>query len=128
MVAPGDGGSIPAGGGGPVTLRVTVCGPGRSWQPADKLSHGTAEQVYLLLRVALAGHLSGGWSCPLLRDEVAVQADSRRTEQVLRLLHGLSARQQVILFSQEEQVARWAAGHLHEPRDLVRWLPVVDPG
>lgn len=42
----------------PESLEVQVCGASRRWRKADLLSHGTAEQVYLLLRVALADHLT----------------------------------------------------------------------
>ena len=42
----------------PTTLQVDVCGPTRHWRKADLLSYGTAEQVYLLLRIALADHLT----------------------------------------------------------------------
>src|SRR5664280_1630909 len=84
----------------PRTLAIQVCGPSHNWRQADRLSHGTAEQVYLLLRVALAHHLvADGTTSPLLLDDVTVQADSKRTLQILDLLHLLSQRQQVILFA-----------------------------
>ena len=51
----------------PTTLAVGVRGPGGRLRNADRLSVGTAEQVYLLLRVALAEQLvRPGESCPLL--------------------------------------------------------------
>jgi exonuclease SbcC len=104
----------------PRTLQVSVCGPARNWRPADCLSRGTAEQVYLLLRVALARHLTtAGVSCPLLLDDVTVQADSKRTAAILDLLHELSADQQIIVFGQEEQVADWARQNLTGPDDAV---------
>ncbi len=46
---------------------------------AELLSVGTAEQVYLLLRVALAEHLaSRSTVSPLLLDDVTVQADPKK--------------------------------------------------
>ncbi len=64
----------------PTTLAVEVRGPGGRLRNADRLSVGTAEQVYLLLRVALAEQLvRPGESCPLLLDEVTAHADRDRT-------------------------------------------------
>ena len=42
----------------PETLAVQVYGSGGRWRPVDRLSTGTTDQVYLLLRVALAEHLA----------------------------------------------------------------------
>ena len=104
----------------PQSLQVRVCGAARNWRDADRLSHGTAEQVYLLLRVALAQHLvAAGTTCPLLLDDVTVQADSTRTTQILELLHRLSGDQQIVLFAQQKQVADWAHANLTGSRDAV---------
>jgi uncharacterized protein YhaN len=94
-------------------LDVSVCGPQRRWRNADRLSIGTAEQIYLLLRVALAQHLTTtAESCPLLLDDVTVQADPERTEEILNLLLELAADRQIVLFAQEPAVAQWAGEHL----------------
>jgi exonuclease SbcC len=109
------------------TLEVKVCGSERRWRDADRLSHGTAEQIYLLLRVALARHLTvAKESCPLLLDDVTVQADGQRTLAILELLYELSAQQQVVLLAQERTVADWAENHLMgRPDSAVIRLPVV---
>lgn len=79
----------------PATLQVKVCGTDRLFRRAELLSHGTAEQVYLLLRTALTQHLTAGHdSCPLLLDDVTVQADAVRTARVLTLLHAMSEERQ----------------------------------
>jgi exonuclease SbcC len=102
----------------PRTLEVKVCGPRRDWRDATRLSQGTREQVYLLLRLALVERLTRrGESSPLLLDEVTVHSDRQRTEALLGLLHEASAGHQVLLFTQEEQVAGWSRAHLTEPRD-----------
>ena len=81
--------------------------------PADRLSAGTTDQVYLLLRVALAQHLATtGETCPLLLDGVTAQSDDERTREILDLLLRLAAERQVVLFTQEETVLRWAREHL----------------
>jgi len=111
----------------PATLQVMVTGPGRRWRAADRLSVGTAEQVYLLLRVALAQHLTTtNEACPLLLDDVTVQADDERAKQVLDLLLRLSEHRQVVLFAQESTVAAWAAQNLTgKPEHLLLKLPQV---
>jgi uncharacterized protein YhaN len=110
----------------PESLEVRVAGPGRNWRLADHLSHGTAEQVYLLLRVALAHHLvQAGTTSPLLLDDVTVQADSKRTLQILEWLHELSRDQQVVLFAQQSLVADWARQNLTDPQDAVVELSPV---
>ena len=97
----------------PATLEVNVTGPGRHWRAADRLSVGTSEQVYLLLRVALAQHLTTtSERCPLLLDDVTVQADDERARQILDLLLRLSEDRQVVLFAQEATVAAWATENL----------------
>jgi DNA repair exonuclease SbcCD ATPase subunit len=107
----------------PTTLQVDVCGSTRRWRKADLLSYGTAEQVYLLLRIALADHLTRHHdTCPLVLDDATVHADRARTNDVLDLLLKIAAHRQVILFTQEEYVAAWAREHLGPPDHAIRAL------
>jgi exonuclease SbcC len=95
-----------------------------AWRTARLLSAGTREQVYLLLRVAMAQHLvTTGETAPLLLDEVTAQADGERRAGLLRVLHELSRERQVVLFSHDEAVADWAASALVAPRDQLVRLP-----
>ncbi len=97
----------------PTTLEVTVDTPEAGWQPAGRLSHGTSEQVYLLLRVALAEHLvTTDEPAPLLLDEPTAQSDDERTVAVLRLLAELARERQVVVFTQETLVRDWARAEL----------------
>ena len=110
----------------PENLSIKVCGDSQMFRPSDQLSFGTSEQIYLLLRVALADHLTRGHDrCPLILDDVTVHADAARTTAILEFLHALSAERQVILFSQEAQVADWARERLSGPRDAVRDLAPI---
>jgi len=112
----------------PATLQVQVCGESRRWRRAERLSYGTGDQIYLLLRIALADHLTRGHdSCPLILDDVTVHADSVRTTAILALLRQISVERQVILFTQEGQVASWAREHLTSPDHAVRTLPALPP-
>jgi DNA repair exonuclease SbcCD ATPase subunit len=92
------------------------------WRDARLLSEGTREQIYLLLRVAMAEHLvTTEESAPLLLDEVTAQSDPERKLRMLDVLHALSADRQIVLFSHDAEVMEWATLALREPRDrLIR--------
>jgi DNA repair exonuclease SbcCD ATPase subunit len=111
----------------PGDLRVSVkeAATGQ-WRDARLLSEGTREQIYLLLRVAMAEHLvTTGERAPLLLDEVTAQADGERKRQLLDVLHRLSADRQVILFTHDDEVLAWADAALREPEDAVVRLQQV---
>ncbi|WP_086662230.1 ATP-binding protein [Lentzea kentuckyensis] len=107
----------------PASLTVRVCAASETWHQASRLSLGTAEQIYLLLRVALAQHLATE-PCPLLLDDVTVQADDARTRAVLDLLLRLSEDRQIVLFAQESAVVEWAQERLGD-RDVLHQLTPV---
>jgi DNA repair protein SbcC/Rad50 len=110
----------------PESLHVQVRDAEGRWRDASVLSHGTAEQIYLLLRVAMAEVLTPvGASCPLLLDDTTVHSDSDRTLAVLDVLHEVSADHQVVLFTQEQDVLAWARESLGE-RDRLGLLGAGD--
>ena len=93
-------------------------GPTGAWRQARLLSGGTREQIFLLLRVAMAQHLvTTGESAPMLLDEVTAQADADRREAILDMLLTMAADRQLILFTHDEAVLTWAerrlAGEAH---------------
>ena len=93
----------------PETLEVKLRHRDGMIREAALLSHGTAEQVYLLLRMILAQVLTDGHeTCPVLLDDPTVHADPRRKEQVLEYLFQASKKHQVILFTQDHLVLQWA--------------------
>ena len=98
------------------------------WRDARLLSEGTREQIYLLLRVAMAEHLvTTQESAPLLLDEVTAQSDPERKLRMLDVLHTLSADRQIVLFSHDAEVMEWAALALREPRDRLVRLGAATP-
>ena len=100
-----------------LSVRVKEASSGR-WRSALLLSEGTREQIYLLLRVAMAQQLATtGETAPLLLDEVTVQADAERKRQLLGVLHELSSERQIILFTHDDDVIDWAVRTLAEPDD-----------
>jgi uncharacterized protein YhaN len=102
-----------------VTVKEEATG---RWRTARLLSEGTREQIFLLLRVAMAEHLvTTNERAPLILDEVTAQSDAERKVQLLDVLHRLSAERQVVLFTHDADVVSWAEQALREPQDrLVR--------
>jgi DNA repair exonuclease SbcCD ATPase subunit len=110
----------------PALLEVSVAGVDGEFRRAQLLSHGTAEQIYLLLRVALVRRLTADHdTCPLLLDDVTVHADPVRTAALLELLHELSDERQIVLFAHQDQVREWAYEHLVAERDAVVELGIL---
>lgn len=100
----------------PDSLEVEVAGTDVSRRRATLLSRGTAEQVFLLVRLAMAKHLTKrDESCPLLLDDALAGSDSERRRAVLHALLEISTSTQVILFTHAEDIRDWARGHLAGP-------------
>jgi uncharacterized protein YhaN len=84
-------------------------------QSSDHVSLGTQEQLYLLLRLAVTRLLSeNGEPLPLLLDDPFVHFDQQRLENVLSLLKELSKETQVVIFSKEGAILRWARQYIPE--------------
>ena len=104
----------------PKSLNVDVLGPDGRWRNAALLSQGTAEQVYLLLRLALSRHLTKpGETCPLILDDAVAACDAERKQVVLETLLTISGATQVILFTHEDDVCAWARERLTSPHGLL---------
>lgn len=88
------------------TLEVSVRDADGQWRPASLLSQGTADQLYLALRVILAQTLcKPDEPPPLLFDEVTAHADPARRSEIIEWLSELSLKHQVIVFSSDPAVA-----------------------
>lgn len=112
----------------PDDLQVRVRAASGDWRVAERLSHGTAEQVYLLLRAALAQYLATtGEPCPLILDDPTAYADDLRTSAMLQVLHHVSAERQVVVFSHDTHVLSWARDSLNGPRDKIIQLDTMPP-
>ncbi|WP_019911790.1 AAA family ATPase [Paenibacillus sp. HW567] len=73
------------------------------------LSRGTAEQLYLALRLALAETMARQAKLPLLFDDLFVNFDERRLHAALALLGELSASRQIVMMTCHRHVAEAAA-------------------
>ena len=88
------------------------------------LSLGTADQLYLALRLAsLEAALAARGPIPMIADDILIQFDDRRTAAALRLLAGLSDRTQVLLFTHHEHVCELARTTVPADRLFLHRLP-----
>ena len=72
----------------PATLEIEAHEAGGQFRAATVLSHGTTEQLFLLLRLALAQRLTTtNERAPIVLDDITVQSDADRTLAALDLLH-----------------------------------------
>jgi len=76
---------------------------------ADVLSGGTADQMYLALRLAMSELITeGSESLPLVMDEVFAQYDDRRTELALKYLKKEYKKRQILIFTCKKREAELA--------------------
>ncbi|MNC17601.1 hypothetical protein D3C75_654890 [compost metagenome] len=73
------------------------------------LSRGTAEQLYLAIRLALAGTMTRQNILPLLFDDLFVNFDEQRLFAALALIGELSATRQIVMMTCHRHVAEAAA-------------------
>jgi len=85
---------------------VTVLSASGHLKTSDQLSRGTAEQLYLALRVGLIGSLgTTGASLPVLMDDVVVNFDPERREGAVLAIGELAAMRQVLFFTCHPETA-----------------------
>lgn len=78
--------------------------------PGRILSSGTADQMYLALRLALAEALQGPEPLPLILDDPFLTFDRPRLGHAVRLLLEIAGQNQVILVTKDEILRDLAAG------------------
>ncbi|MBV8194750.1 MAG: hypothetical protein JOY80_04405 [Candidatus Dormibacteraeota bacterium] len=92
--------------------------------PLDIASHGTRDQVGLLLRLALCEALSGhAEPVPILLDEPMLTADPRRRGTMLRFLTDLSSTYQVVLTAADPSLVDMLRGIAGDDEVHVVTLP-----
>lgn len=91
-------------------LLFAVRADGRRLTPRQ-LSEGTADQLYLALRLAALEH-TGGESVPLLLDDLMVAFDDERARAALRVLSEVSSARQVLVFTHHEHLVELAGEEL----------------
>lgn len=83
--------------------------------PANRMSTGTADALYLALRLASLKHqLAHANAIPLIIDDCLIQLDDRRAAAALRVFSELSTTTQVILFTHHDHLVDLASETLPE--------------
>nr|WP_161501292.1 YhaN family protein [Rhodopirellula sp. SM50] len=73
--------------------------------PVDAMSLGTADALYLAMRLASLEHqLSAGHAIPVVIDDCLIQLDDQRTIAAMKRFSRLSERTQVILFTHHQHL------------------------
>ncbi|SEB75206.1 AAA family ATPase [Paenibacillus sp. GP183] len=83
------------------------------------LSRGTAEQLYLSMRFALAEEYAGRAVLPLIMDDILVNFDEQRMESCLQVINELSQRHQILLFTCHTHVRDAAKRMISDHRLIV---------
>ncbi|GIP33949.1 AAA family ATPase [Paenibacillus sp. J2TS4] len=72
---------------------------GGDWIDSSQLSRGTAEQLYLAMRFALADEYARKASLPMIMDDILVNFDRSRLKSALSLIRRLAEKRQMLLFT-----------------------------
>ncbi|WP_067729818.1 ATP-binding protein [Oceanobacillus damuensis] len=76
----------------------------------DELSQGTIDQLYVSLRLAISEIMSEDNGLPFIIDDAFVHFDSLRTNRMIKILEQAAEKQQVILLTCKEEVAKAGSG------------------
>ncbi len=77
--------------------------------PAERLSEGARDQLYLALRLAaIGGHAAQTEPLPFIADDLLASFDDRRARASLRVLADFGAVTQTILFTHHDHIAAMA--------------------
>jgi uncharacterized protein YhaN len=86
-------------------LSIVAERPDGSSCPADRLSEGTRDQLYLALRLAaIESYAERTEPLPFIADDLLVNFDDRRARAALKVLGEMAARVQVILFTHHAHI------------------------
>jgi chromosome segregation ATPase len=97
--------------GHPVLVGVRKAG--KETVAVEGMSDGTADQLYLSLRLAGLGHyLDSNEALPFIVDDILIKFDNARAVAALQALAELSRRTQVIFFTHHQHLLELAATHL----------------
>lgn len=76
------------------------------------LSRGTAEQLYLAMRFALASEYSRQLALPIIMDDIFVNFDAARVDAVLHVMKQVSQQHQILMFTCHPHLTRAMAAVL----------------
>ncbi|MFP4475267.1 MAG: AAA family ATPase [Desulfatibacillaceae bacterium] len=97
--------------------------------PVSALSEGTADQLYLAVRLAsVEAWTAGGEPMPFVVDDILVKFDNDRAAAALKVLADLSDRVQVIFFTHHRHLVDLAREHVPGDRVFFHDLPPAREG
>jgi uncharacterized protein YhaN len=97
-------------------MLVGVRSGGAEILAVDAMSDGTADQLYLALRLAgLEAYLAKNEPIPFIVDDILIKFDDDRAAATLQALAELSAKTQVIFFTHHRHLVRLARDHVAAP-------------
>ncbi len=77
-------------------------------QGTDRLSRGTAEQLYLSMRLALVReYAKHAGPLPLVVDDILVNFDPDRAQAAIKVLKEVSTTHQILIFTCHPHVSNW---------------------
>ncbi|MDY0269780.1 ATP-binding protein [Trichloromonas sp.] len=78
------------------------------WRPLEHFSRGTADAVYLAVRLALSRHLARGQRLPLFLDDPLVNFDGERLQETVGMLENVAREHQLIFLTHNESLLKRA--------------------
>ncbi|OLT26290.1 hypothetical protein BJF83_21650 [Nocardiopsis sp. CNR-923] len=97
-------------------------------EEVDALSEGTADQLYLALRLAsLEQYADANQMMPFVVDDVFMTFDDERAVAALEVLNGMADRFQVVVFTHHDHLADLAERSLPTGRAHLHALPRFEP-
>jgi uncharacterized protein YhaN len=101
-----------------MAVRAPQSAPGPAAIGVEAMSEGTADQLYLALRLAgIESYLDRNEPIPFIVDDILIKFDNDRSVATLRALARLSRRAQVIFFTHHQHLVELARSNL--PQDVV---------
>lgn len=108
-------------------FHLSLMGEDERWQPLETMSRGTYDLVNLAMRITLSRRMYRKVLPPLLLDEPLVTLAKEHRSAALKALGGVTADQQVVLFTHEEQLLRTAVREKWNLIQLSTKAPVKEP-
>ena len=94
--------------------------------PVDSMSLGTADALYLAMRLASLDHqMSAGHTIPVVIDDCLIQLDDDRAVAAMKRFSQLSTRTQVVLFTHHRHLIDLAESSLDQSDYHIHRLPAV---
>lgn len=88
------------------TKEVRVLDDQQEWYAVGELSTGTAEQLFVALRLGFISLMSDRLRLPIIIDDGFVNFDHQRRQRVIELLNALAVRNQVLYFTANDQARK----------------------